>query len=112
MHQHVEQLLWMTIAKDGGSHGGKQSTCYCIKVSSVSASQVHHVPWQWETQTSSNTSPFLEMTISSTKTKLRTSSTRRKRALYYMRMCTLNAMYYARLLSELSPSIDIRVHAI
>ena len=32
VHWHTEWLLWTTIVKDGGSHGGKQGTCYCSEL--------------------------------------------------------------------------------
>jgi len=76
----AEQLLRTTIVRWwSGSHGGKQR-CLLLywassRASSVTASWVDHVPWGSETPTSSNTSQFLETSLSSSKMKLHTSST-------------------------------------
>ena len=73
---HAERLLWTTIVKDAGSHGGKQMYLLLYQTSSqassVTASWVCNILWCLAHR---QTQVHFDMALFSLKTKLHTSFT-------------------------------------
>jgi len=78
-HWHAEWLLRTTIVKLVAHTMENKVTCCCFELLPWLYWWQHHnyghLPWHLEMHTLSNSSPFLQMALTSLKTKLHTSST-------------------------------------